>query len=225
MQLYSQAAGGPGVAMSFWNKKMFDEYRCPNTIEMWLEKGRIDTLRKKIAKNVGSIKITELTMDAVAGLCFSGSRTYDQGGQSTFSFNAFNHDAGMSVADFGMIRHDWHVTTSSQKFKGNVEFIGEDSEFVSFTIDKDTIIFEGVNEFAVVTESISHSVENSTRVKLSSMLFKRYLKVVSSAFDLHKSLTISFSSDNKNAPLLFSYDLDHEVPKSHFSVYLVPCHD
>ena len=222
MMLYGKPASSPAMALSFWNKQMFDKYHCPTTVKLWVSRNRMEGMRKQISKNVMSVKITQIVNESYAGLCFSGSMNYDTGGKSVFDVNVFEQDACIPVLEPNVV-FDWHITTSSQKLFDNVKWIDNSGEFVSFMIDRNRLTLEGLNDAAIVSDRISHDAENSTTAKFQCILLQRYLKVVTSTHDLHKSVTISFNPDNKNNPLLFSYPLDQASPQSHFSVYLVPC--
>jgi hypothetical protein len=224
MMVYGKPTVSSGVAMSFWNKQMFDVYCCPSPVKAWVTRARMEAMRKQISKNVASIKITQLVGPALCGLCFSGSRECDSGGKSLFEVNVFQQNSTEPVLDMSRFKYDWHVVTSSKKLFDNVKWLDNEGDFSHLVIENDDLVLEGLNDAAIVSDRISHKTELASKVKFKCVLLKRYLKVVTATHDLHKSVTISFMPEStKNFPVLFMYPLDQAQPQSHFSVYLSPC--
>jgi hypothetical protein len=224
MTLYGKPPESPVVVMSFWHESMFQEYRCTETTKRWVHKERMENLRKKISKDVEYIEISSIT-EITSGLKFSGDRLYKTGGACNFSFNVFEWTRSEDPVDMSAVSYNWHVCTSSQKLKDNVEFIDDKSEFISLKLDNKLLVFEGISEAGLVAERISHETETTdSTTKFTSLFYKKYLKIITSTQTLHKSITISFNPDTNNDiyPVLFSYTLDQATPQSHFSAYILP---
>jgi hypothetical protein len=222
MLLYCKPAGSPVLVESFWNKSLFQDYVCHGIVKKWVSKDRFEKLKTKISKDVEFIEITVLLKEA-SGFKFSGDRVYKTGGRCRFDFNVFQwaHNSDPNSLNFNF---NWHVNTSSQKMKHNIQFIDDQSEFISLQLLNSSLIFEGVSDTGLVSERISHDTETNVIVDYQVLFYKRYLNIVTSVDGLHKSVKISFRMDagGDAFPVLFSYGLDLAKPQSHFSVYIAP---
>lgn len=220
MTMYCHPKQSPTIAISFWNRNTFEKYECKGEIKKWVSKDRLASLKKKISKDVKFLEVT-LNQDS-PGFCFSGYRTYDQGDGGNFSHNVYewmNTEKPMNIP----CQYKWHVTTSSKKFKDNVDFIDDKNEFIGLNIMDKKLTFRGLVGEGDVAEKIDHETFTSISKEFYVLFYKKYLKVVTSAHGLNKSMTISFSDENQYVPpTLFTYALDKEQPQSHFSVYIVP---
>ena len=90
MTIYAKPIMAPVIVNSFWNKDMFQEYKCSVPfIRKWVTKDNCSSMRKQISKDVDYIIIKELESNGASGFEFSGERRYKTGGQSKFSINLF----------------------------------------------------------------------------------------------------------------------------------------
>lgn len=223
MMLYGKPMESPVVVTSFWNKSMFQDYKCGEVFKKWVSKSRFENLRKKISKDVEYINISNIT-EGTSGFKFSGDRLYKTGGKCHFSFNVFEWTCNVDPVEMN-VTYSWHVSTSSQKLKDNIDFMDDKSEFISVNLENKSLLFEGISETGLVAERIGHETEASElSVKFNCLFYKRFLKIITSTQALHKTVTISFNPDEDTCvyPVLFSYTLDQSNPQSHFSAYLLP---
>lgn len=228
MMIYGKPQESSVVGLSFWNKSMFQEYTCGETVKKWVMKDRLDNMRKKISKDVEFLQITEID-DANKGFKFSGYKGYKTGGPCEFSFNIYEYTCNSEAFDMSEIKYKWHISTSSHKFKDNVDFMDDKSDFISFKLKNNVMSFEGISDLGLVTNRVSHEIETSedhivVNNDFKCLFYKRLLKIITSTQGLHKTVTISFDPDEEGSttPILFHYALDQNSPQSHFSVYVLP---
>jgi hypothetical protein len=225
MKLYAKPASSPVVIQSFWNKSMFQGYKCEEKVMIWVQKSRLEEIRKRIVKDVECLHISSMpSSDSNGGLIFSGSMAYKSGGSANFSINAFQYESTEEVYKMDL-EYNWHVVTSSEKFKTDVEFIVDGSECVSMRLENKELALRGVTDMGLIGEEIKHETDSSDlTVFFTSMFTKKYLKIVTSTQALHKTVNIAFIEDDSSVvkPVLFSYHLDQSSVQSHFSVYIVP---
>ena len=116
--------------------------------------------------------------------------------------------------------YDWHVNTSADKFEYNVSFLDDKAECISLVIADCEMRFKAISDTGLITEDIKHVIGGSRRVEFNALFYKNFLKIVTAAVALHKTLIISFNEGDE--PIRFMYELDQETPQSYFSVYMVP---
>lgn len=225
MQLYAKAASSPSVATTFFNKEMFEVYNVKKKFCRVLMKSRLESLKKRINKEVEFLEITN--SEDGNGFKFSGHKVYKIGGKCAFSVNITDNAHDTQVVDMSSIEYQWHLKTSSQKFKDNVEFIDDSNEYVQMVVKGNSIEFKGIRDTGDIGESIDQETESkiSQDINFKSLFYKKYLKVITAVKDLNRTLNISFNLDDPDAlvyPVHFSYELDKENPQSHFSAYLLP---
>jgi hypothetical protein len=222
MLIYAKPVTSPVMAISFWNPGMFQNYKCTGNISKWVSKCRLENLRKKISKDVQHLDISCIS-EGQPGLEFSGTRLVKTGGECKFSFNIFEWKVPLDPIKID-INYNWHVSTAAEKFKDNIEFIDDKSELISIRLNKSSFVFQGITDTGLVAEEISHKTDSCVQVNFNCLFYKRYLKIITAAQSLHKTLNISFFPDEEEEtyPVLFSYELDQSSPKSHFSVYVLP---
>lgn len=225
MVMYAKPRESPVIVNSFWNAEgMFDEYVCSGQVSKWIAKERLETLRKKIAKEVEELVITSLESESAAGYSISGECTYKSGGRCEFNINLFEWTCNDEPVQMDIV-FNWHVTTSSQQLKANIDFMDDKGEFISMKLDQKKITFSGIAECGLVGESITHDIDEvGLEVAFNALFYKRFMKIVTAAQGLHSSVTISFNPDTSSAvyPVQFLYQLDHSEQQSHFSAYLLP---
>ena len=101
----------------------------------------------------------------------------------------------------------------------------DQSEFISLQLNGNTFKFQGISDTGIIAEEQTHETETcQSSLKFSGLFYKKYLKVVTSSVSLHKTVHLSFFPDEESEtyPVLFSYELDQSLPKSHFSIYILP---
>ena len=224
MSVYAKPLESPVMVNSFWSTHMFQDFYCPTNVSRWVSKERLVDLKRKISKDVDCLKIGEITANNINGFCFSGERTYTSGGKCKFTFNVCEWVSTIEPVRVN-IKYPWHIVTASQKFSHNVDFIDDKNDFLSMTLCDDNLSFEGIGDTGLIGETITHCIETGKLpFKFNALFYKRYLKIITSAQALHKSLTISLNPDESEGvfPVLFSYKMDQNVPQSHFSVFVLP---
>jgi hypothetical protein len=225
MLLYSKPDASPVVVASFWNTQMFQNYQCDTTTHKWVSKTRLEHVRKKISKDVDLLHISTVH-EPYPGLSFFGTRSGKSGRDSKFSFTLLEKINEASHIDTTQITYNWHIQTSSQLLKDSIDLIDDSSDYVSMEIESNSLKFKGIADSGIVSETTSHTVDTPPlTVTFKSLFSKRYLKTVTSTYILHKSILISFNPDNKEDdvyPVSFSYTLDHEQPRSHFTAFIMP---
>jgi len=220
MTIYARPKQSPSIAICFWNRKTFEKYECQGTIQKWVNKDRLASLKKKISKDVKYLEIS--LCESSPGFCFSGFLTYAQGDGGNFTHNIHEWVSPEPPLKIPCV-YKWHISTSSKQFKDNVDFIDEKNEFIGLNIKEKKMIFRGLVGAGDVVDMIDHTTFTSSSKEFYVLFYKKYLKAVTSAHGLNKSITISFSDETQYVPpVLFSYALDKEKPQSHFSVYIVP---
>ena len=225
MQLYAKPIESPSIVTAFFNKDMFTEYRVTKQTRRILDKTRLDSLKKKISKEVEFLEISSCT--EYSGYTFSGYRIYKTGGKCKFTVNIANIHNPIGVVDLSDVDWAWHLRTSSQKFKDNVDFIDDSNEFIRMTIRSKSMEFQGIRDTGQIGETIDQEAESKIedKLKFEALFYKKYLKIITSTKDLNRSVNISFNLDNPDTPAYpvhFSYELDQASPQSHFSAYLLP---
>lgn len=226
MSLYAAPPDSPSFVKVFLNKATFVNYNVPSSVRRLFDADRIDKCLKKRLKDIAVLTIS--VAKGFEGFTFSGKKQYKNGGDCDFEIHLQDLDEpGHGVIDHTSFSLPWTVTTSSEKFHDNVDFMDNANEFVQIIISKSSIIFNGVKSTGEISEKITQDVEtNMLREDFSFILTKDYLKIVSSTSDINKSLRISFKMDDADSylasPILFSYEIDQHFPPSHFSTYLCP---
>jgi hypothetical protein len=203
---------------------MFTDYRVTKQTRRILDKNRLDSLKKKISKEVEFLEITSCT--EYPGYTFSGYRIYKTGGKCKFTVNISDVHNPIHLVDMSDIEWSWHLRTSSQKFKDNVDFIDDSNEFIQMTIKSKSMEFRGVRDTGQIGETIDQETESKIEdtIKFDAMFQKRYLKIITATKDLNRSVNISFNLEDPDMPpypVHFSYEMDQSSPQSHFSAYLM----
>lgn len=228
MQIYAHPSESSCVVTAFFNREMFTEYRVAAYTHRVLDKNRVDSLKKKIGKNVEFLEIS--ACEECVGFTFSGNRVNKIGGSCLFSFNIADEYNNLQIVDVASaVDLMWHVSMSSDTFKENVNFIDDSNVFIKLIIDPKVIQLQGIQETGYTGEKIDQSTESKVdnAMKFEALFYKKHLKIVTSAKDLNRSLVVSFNLDSdtsvKSLPLVqFSYQLDQHDPQSHLSTYLLP---
>lgn len=222
MTIYAKPPSSPVLTHTFWSESMFSVLMCTSPVKKWVSKKRLDMIRKKLGKDIQHITFTE--MENGAGFQISGEKQSKTGGMSDFYFNIAEWTC--TVQPFQLnIEYNWHVTTSSEKFKENMDFMDETCEIISINLHGQQFTFDGIDGTGQTVASIGHKTDSfNNQLKFDALIYFKYLKIVSSAHSLHKSLNISFLKDKDDDvfPVLFSFTLDQTPPGSHFSVYILP---
>jgi len=222
MQLYAKPSESSAAITAFLGKDYFSEYRVSKTTKRVLEKSRLESLKKKISKEVESLEITPLTT-GLEGYTFSGYRVYKTGGKCKFTFNCPERAEDIDVVDFSSSRWDWQIKTSSQKFKDNVEFIDDSNDYIQMSIKSDGLEFTGIRDTGHIGETINQEIEGKITDKFEALFQKKYLKILTSTKDLNRMLTISFNLESNTLfPVHFCYELDQSQPQSQFSCFIMP---
>jgi len=224
MQLYAKPNDSPTAVTVFFSREMFTEYKVTKETRRMLDKARLDSLKKKINKEVEFLEIRSWT--DTPGFTFSGYRCYKTGGKCQFTFNIADVVHSMEIFDMSTFKWNWQIRTSSQKFKDNIDFIDDSNEFIRVCIQDSSLEFCGIRDNGQVGEIVNQEIENKFTEKFEALFQKKYLKIVTSSKDLNKSLTISFNLDDPSnpdvLPVHFCYELDQATIQSKFSCFIVP---
>lgn len=226
MEFYVKPRDSPSVVIVFFNKEMFTEYRVSKPTRKILDKNRLDSLKKRINKEVEYIEITSCKDHA--GYTFSGYRIYKTGGKCKFNINIADNHYDIKVIDLAGLNLEWHLRISSQKFKDNVDFIDDSNDFIRITVLPTSLEFQGIRNTGHVGETIDQETEAKIQdpsLKFEALFDKKMLKIITVTKDLNKSLNMSFVLDHPGGtvyPVHFCYPLCQNKPQSHFSAYLLP---
>ena len=224
MQLYAKPNESPTLVTVFFSPEMFTDYKVSKETTHMLEKPRLDSLKKKINKEVEFLEAR--AWKDTPGFTFSGYRCYKTGGKCQFTFNISSVEHSMEVLDMKQLKWNWQIRTSSQKFKDNIDFIDDSNEFIRMRIKDSSLEFCGIRDNGQVGEIVNQEIEEKLNDEYEALFQKRYLKIITSTKDLNKSLTIAFNLNDPDhpdvSPVHFSYELDHAANQSKFSCFIMP---
>jgi len=224
LQIYTRPAQSPGIVTAFFNKEMFSEYRVTKTTQRVLEKSRLESLKKKISKEVLFIEITSWQENP--GFTFSGFRDYKTGGKCKFDFNIAEIVDPVKIIDMKSLSWQWLVRTDAQKFRDNVDFIDDSNEFIKMTIYQNKVQFQGLRDTGQIGENITQDlVDSNVLEKFQALFHKKHMKVITATKDLNRSLNIAYNIPSENSPIVpvhFFYELDQAQNRSVFSCFLLP---
>jgi len=224
MQLYAKPNDSPTAVTVFFSREMFTEYKVTKETRRMLDKARLDSMKKKINKEVEFLEIRSWA--ETPGFTFSGYRCYKTGGKCQFTFNIADVVHSMNIYDMTSLKWNYVIRTSSQKFKDNIDFIDDSNEFIRMSIKDCSLEFCGIRDNGQIGEIVNQEIENKFTETFEALFQKKYLKIITASKDLNKSLTIAFNLDDPDnpevLPVHFSYELDMEKNQSKFSCFIVP---
>jgi hypothetical protein len=184
---------------------------------------RIQSLKKRINKEIPFLEITSSKDPTCPGFTFSGLKEYKTGGKAKFDFNIAEIVEDMQITDFRGIKWQYLVQIDAQKFKDNVDFLDDNNEFIAITIHGKNIYFQGIRETGQKGEIISHELDNSdVPDKFEALFQKKQLKIVTHTRELNKMLNIAYNNDGIIWPVHFFYEMDQAQQRSVFSTILIP---
>ena len=222
MNMYAKPKEAPVIVTSFFNTDMFEEYYCNKPVSYWVSKARLELMRKKI-KDIKCVQITCI-QGGYSGFCFSGVYRYNTGVTGKIVCNIYEWDNPIERLDLEL-DYNCLITTVSQQFKHNVDLLDDKSAMISIRLLEKHLIYEVIDDGGLVNSKISHQIDNTDMdIKFDGIFWKKFLRIITSAQDLHPSLLISFNNTKEESyPILFHYDLDTNKNRSHFSAYIMPC--
>ncbi len=221
LEFYTKPAKiSPVCVSAFYSKSNFCTYKVSQTVKHVVQKSQLDDLKKRIAKDVEFLEITEGTEGFVAG----GRRTYKTGGGCDFEINLDSLDESLiSVTDMSTLRWNLQVRTASQHFADNVNFFDDTVKWIQLSVKPKLLEFTGIRDTGTTSKKVNQMINSEFAGEYHALFNKKLLKGVTAARDIHKALCISFNITESDFPVHFMYEMGQDHPQSHFSVYIAPC--
>lgn len=222
LEFYTRAAQFSAMIVSaFYSKANFCQYNVHQTIKHVVRKSELDDLKKRIAKDVDFLEITNSTEGFIAG----GRRTYKTGGGCDFQIQMNSMDETLlPVVDMSTLNWNMQVRTASQHFSDNVAFFGDQDKFIQLALKPKLLEFSGIRDTGSKSKQINQTIISEFTGQYRALFQKKMLKTVTAARDINRALCISFNLTElqSNFPVHFQYELGQDHPQSHFSVYIGP---
>lgn len=224
MQLYAVHNKGAAVLSAVFARSMFEPepFDVPGQVTRIFDRNRVESLKKKIAKDVESLEISNWPEGP--GFKFKGEVNI-KGVRSFFEFYLAHRKVDVEVVNLSRWLWHWQVITSAHTFKKNVEFIDNSNGFIELSLHKDgKIEFRGVQDTGEVGEVIGHQTESKLDQEFRAVFVKKLLRVVTASCALNNTLKIGFNLDERHIswPVHFSYEIEPTVPPSIFSCFIMP---
>lgn len=209
----------PLLAHAFYHKANFSKYQVTKKISRVVPKTELDDLKKRIAKDVEFLEIS----DGVDGFVAGGRRTYNTGGGCDFTINLSSmEESSVCIVDLSSVRWNMQVRTASKHFSDNISFFDEHVKWIELAVSSKLLAFNGLREAGTTSKSINQTISSDFQGQYKACFNRKNLKSVTSARDINRTLCISFNITTFDFPIHFMYEMGQEQPQSHFSVYVAP---
>jgi hypothetical protein len=183
----------------------------------------LDDLKKRISKDVEFLEIT----DEVTGFVAGGRRTYKKGGGCDFNISLTTMEEDLvekSVNMAAALQFKMQIRTASQHFSDNIAFFDDQIKFIELSVKPSLLEFKGIRDSGTTSKTINQVINDGFFGEYVALFSRKQLKCVTSARDINQALCISYNTEKTNVgPVHFMYELDQAQPRSHFSVYMMPC--
>lgn len=221
LEFYTKPAKiSPVCVSAFYSKSNFCTYNVTDTVKHVVHKAELDDLKKRVAKDVEFLEIT----DGSDGFVVGGRRTYKTGSSCDFKINMTSMDeTTLSVTDMSNLRWNLQVRTASQHFADNVAFFDDQVKWIQLAVKPKLLEFSGIRDTGSRSKQVNQMITSEFTGEYKALFNKKVLKGVTAARDINRALCISFNISENDFPVHFMYEMGQDQPQSHFSVYIAPC--